>query len=85
MVGLRNGRHSVEWVAKTKEFVDRTFSLLLTDIVRCPSSGKNNIFLNKETVSLDVYQFVFMSGYEVWEHHGEVVSNLIVEEDDNKG
>jgi hypothetical protein len=51
MAELRNGRHSVEWVAKTKEFMDHMFSLLLTNIIRCPCKRhKNNIFLNKEIV-----------------------------------
>jgi hypothetical protein len=33
------------------------------------------IFLNKERVSLDLCQFGFIPGYEVWEHHGEIVLN----------
>jgi hypothetical protein len=40
---------------------------------------ENIIFLNKERVSLDLCQFGFMPGYEVWEHHGEVVPNPNVE------
>jgi hypothetical protein len=32
----RNGRHSDEWVAKTKDFIDCAFSLSLTNTVRCP-------------------------------------------------
>jgi hypothetical protein len=73
----RNGRHYDDWVAKTKDFVDHVFSLSLTDTVRCPCRRhKNNIFLNKERVSLDLCQFRFMPGYEVWEHHGEVVHRV---------
>jgi hypothetical protein len=80
----RNGRHSDDWVAKTKDFVDHIFSLSLTGTVRCPCRRhKNSIFLNKERVSLDLYQFGFMPGYEVWEHHGEVVPNQNVEEEEN--
>jgi hypothetical protein len=64
--------------------VDHVFSLSLTGTVRCPCRRhENNIFLNKERVSLDPYQFGFMLGYEVWEHHGEVVPNLSVEEEEN--
>jgi hypothetical protein len=64
--------------------VDRVFSLSLTGTVRCPCRRhENNIFLNKERVSLDPYQFGFMLGYEVWEHHGEVVPNPSVEEEEN--
>jgi hypothetical protein len=62
----RNGRHSNDWVAKTKDFVDHVFSLSLTDTVRCPCRRhENSIFLNKERVSLDLYQFAFMPEYEV--------------------
>ena len=45
--------------------------------------SKNSIFLNKERVSLDLCQFEFMLGYEVWEHHGEVVPNPNVEGEEN--
>jgi len=80
----RNGRHSDEWVAKTKDFVDHVFALSLTGTVRCPCRRhENSIFLNKERVSLDLCQFGFMPGYEVWEHHGEVVPNRNVEEEEN--
>jgi hypothetical protein len=44
----RNGHHSDDWVAKTKDFVDHVFSLSLTDTVRCPCRRhENSIFLNK--------------------------------------
>jgi hypothetical protein len=80
----RNERHSDEWVAKTKDFVDHAFSLSLTGNVRCHCRRhKNYIFLNKERVSLDLYRFGFMPGYEVWEHYGEVVPNWNVEQEEN--
>jgi hypothetical protein len=64
--------------------MDHVFSLSLTDTVRCPCRRhKNSIFFNKERVNLDLCQFEFMPGYEVWEHHGEVVSNRNVEEEEN--
>jgi hypothetical protein len=79
----RNRRHSDEWVAKTKDFVDHV-SLLLTGTVRCPCRRhENNIFLNKESVSLDLCRFGFMPGYEMWEYHGEVVTNWNVEDAEN--
>jgi hypothetical protein len=62
----RNGRHSDDWVAKAKDFVDHVFSLPLTDTIRCPCRRhENSIVLNKERVSLDLCQFGFMPGYEV--------------------
>jgi hypothetical protein len=70
--------------SQTKDFVGHAFSLSLTGIVRCPCRWhENSIFCNKERFSLDLCQFGFMPGYEVWEHHGEVVPNLNVEEEDN--
>jgi hypothetical protein len=45
--------------------------------------AQKSIFLNKEIVSLDLCQFGFMLGYEVWEHHGVVVPNPNVEEEEN--
>jgi hypothetical protein len=45
--------------------------------------GTKKIFLNKERASLDLYQFGFMSVYDVWEHHSEVVPNPKVEEEEN--
>jgi hypothetical protein len=51
----RNRRHSDDWVAKTKDFVDHVFSLSLTGTVKCPCRRhENNIFLNKERVSLSM-------------------------------
>jgi hypothetical protein len=64
--------------------VDHVFSLSLTGTVRCPCwQHENSIFLNKERVILDLCQFEFMPGYEVWEHHDEVVPNRNVEEENN--
>jgi hypothetical protein len=80
----RNESHSDDWVAKTKDFVDHVLSLLLTDTVRCPCRRhENNIFLSKERVSLDLCQFGIMPEYKVWGHHGEVVPNPNVEEENN--
>jgi hypothetical protein len=80
----KNGHHSDDSVAKTKDFVDHVFSLSLIDTFRCPCRRhENNIFLIKERVSLYLCQFGFMSGYEVWEHHGVVVPNPNVEEEEN--
>jgi hypothetical protein len=64
--------------------VDHVLSLSLTSTVRRPyRRHKNSIFFNKERVSLDLCQFGFMSGYKVWEHHGEVVPNPNLEEEEN--
>jgi hypothetical protein len=44
------------------------------------ATRKQYIFY-KERVILDLYQFGYMPGYKVWDHHGEVVANLNVEEE----
>ena len=47
-----NGRHSNEWVAKTKDFVDQVFSLSLTSTVRCPCRQHKKVYflIRKELV-----------------------------------
>jgi hypothetical protein len=47
---------SDEWVGKTKDFVDHAFSMSLTDTAGCSCrQHRNNIFLNKDKVSLDLF------------------------------
>ena len=62
----KTGRHSDEWVVKTKEFVDRAFSFSRTGMASCPCRlhGNNNFF-DYERLSLDLCQFGFMPRYEV--------------------
>jgi hypothetical protein len=70
-----NGAHSREWVDKTNKFIEHTFSLSNTVIVRCPCSKcRNGLSHDKKNVSIHIYRFGYMSGYEVWVHHGEEVA-----------
>jgi hypothetical protein len=80
----KNGAHSREWVDKTNKFIEHVFSLSNTGIVRCPcSKGRNGLSHNKKNVSTHICRFGYMSGYEVWVHHGEeVLENEPVVEDD---
>jgi hypothetical protein len=54
----RNGRHSDNWVAKIKDFVDHVFSFSLTGTVICPCRQHENGILRKELalifISLDL-------------------------------
>jgi hypothetical protein len=59
----RNGRHSDEWVAKTKNFVDLRSPCHQPTLSDALVGGtKNYIFLNKERVSLDLCEFGFIPG-----------------------
>jgi hypothetical protein len=80
----KNGAHSREWVDKTKKFADHAFSLSNIGIARCPCSKcQNGLSHDKRKVSIQICRFGYMSGYEVWVHHGEEVpENEPVAEDD---
>ena len=71
---------------KTKEFVDRAFSLANNGGVKCPCSKcRNSVCEDKRTLSLHLCKVGFMPGYEVWVHHGESVHQIasVVEDDDS--
>jgi hypothetical protein len=74
---------SSEWVVKTDAFLDRDFAQSQTGTdVRCPCSKCRNIyFLDRRTMSIDLYNNDYMSGCEVWVHHGQDSPLRIVSED----
>jgi hypothetical protein len=78
----KRGALSSEWVAKTDAFLDRAFARSETGTdVRCPCSKCRNIyFLDRRTMSIDICKNGYMSGYEVWVHHGEDPPPRIVSE-----
>jgi hypothetical protein len=79
----KNGAHSREWVDKTNKFIERAFSLSNTEITRCPyNKCRNGLSYNKKKASIHICRFGYMTGYEVWVHHGEEVpENELVAED----
>jgi hypothetical protein len=82
----KGGGHTNEWVSKTKEFVNRAFSLANDCGVKCPCSKcRNFICEDKRTLSLHLCKVGFMPGYEVSVNHGESVRQnaSIVEDDDS--
>jgi hypothetical protein len=79
----KNGAHSREWVGKTNKFIEHAFSLSNTGITRCPCSKcRNGLSHDKKKVPIDICRFGYMTGCEVWVHHGEEVpENESVAED----
>jgi hypothetical protein len=78
----KRGALSSEWVAKTDAFLDRAFAWSETGTdVRCPCSKCRNIyFFDRRTMSIDLCKNGYMSGSEVWVHHGEDPPPRIVSE-----
>jgi hypothetical protein len=61
-------------MSKTKEFVDRAFSLANNFGVKCPCSKcRISVCEDKRALSLHLCKVSFMPGYEVWVHHGESI------------
>jgi len=73
--GWKRGRPSNEWVDKTKEFLDRAFSipeLVENGTIRCPCSLCRNYFKHKRTrIELDLCHNRFRENYQTWTAHGE--------------
>jgi hypothetical protein len=70
--------------------MDRAFSGPPDEDVKCPCSRcRNALRENKRTLTLHLCKFGFMSGYEVWTHHGQTVhqrtASVAEEEDDRNG
>jgi hypothetical protein len=57
----KNGAHTREWMNKTQEFIDRTFSLQTNQGVKCPCSKcRNTLCEDKRTLTLHLCKFGFM-------------------------
>jgi hypothetical protein len=84
----KSGAHITEWMNKTQEFIDRASSGPPDEGVKCPCSRcRNALHEEKRTLTLHLYKFDFMPGYEVWTHHGETVhqrSASVAEEEDDR-
>jgi hypothetical protein len=79
------GAQMKEWMKKTREFIDRAFSLANNGGMKCLySKCRNSVCEDKRTLSLHLCNVGFMSGYEVWLHHGESIHQIVsVAEDDD--
>jgi hypothetical protein len=70
----KSGAHTRKWMNKTHKFINRAFTVPTNRGVKCPcSSCRNTLCEDKRTLTLHLYKFGFMQGYEVWTHHGESV------------
>jgi hypothetical protein len=86
----KSGAHTREWMNKTQEFIDRTFSVPPDQGVKCLCNRcRNTLCEDKRTLTLHLCLFGFMPGYEVWMHHDESVrqrtASVAEEEDDRSG
>jgi hypothetical protein len=84
----KSGAHTREWMNKTQEFIDRVFSLLNNQGVKCPCNRcRNALCEDKRTLTLHLCKFGFMPGYEVWTHHGASIhqrTTSVAEEEDDR-
>jgi hypothetical protein len=70
----KSGAHTREWMNQTQEFIDCAFFVPTNRGVKCPCSRcRNALCEDKRTLTLHLCKFGFMSGYEVWTHHGKWV------------
>jgi hypothetical protein len=70
----KGGGHMKEWINKTKEFVNRAFSLANNRGMKCPCSKcKNSVCEDKRMLPLHLCKVDFMTGYEVWVHHNKLI------------
>jgi hypothetical protein len=86
----KSGAHMRKWMNRTQEFIDCAFSVPANQGVKCPCRRcRNTLCEDKRTLTLHLYKFDFMPGYEMWMHHGESVrqrtASVAEEEDDRSG
>jgi hypothetical protein len=70
----KSGAHTTEWMNKTQEFINHAFSGRLDEGVKCRYSRcRNALCENKMMLTMNLYEFGFMLGYDVWTHHGKTI------------
>jgi hypothetical protein len=84
----KSGAQTTEYMNKTQEFIDHVFSRPPDEGVKYPCNRCRNVLCgDKRTLTLHLCKFGFISGYEVWMHHGETVDQRtasVTEEEDNR-
>jgi hypothetical protein len=75
---------------KTQKFIDRAFSGRLDEDVKCPYNRcRNTLCEDKRALTMHRCKFGFMSGYDVWTHHGEIIhqrnASVAEDKDDRSG
>jgi hypothetical protein len=83
--GWKKGGGHMEWMNKSKKFIDCAFSLANSGGMKCPyNKCRNFVCEDKRMLSLHLCKVSFMLGYDVWVHHRESVhQTTLVAEDDN--
>jgi hypothetical protein len=80
----RNRAHTDEWWEKTNDFIERAFSLVTTEKIRCScvkcqnTRCFDNVLLTKHLV-----QNSFTPDYETWVFHSEKYTAVVAEESSN--
>jgi hypothetical protein len=86
----KSGAHTIEWMNKTQEFIDRAFSVPHDKGVKCPCSRcRSALCKDKRTLKMHLCKFGFVPSYDVWTHHGETIHqrtvSVVEKEDDRSG
>jgi hypothetical protein len=80
----RNGAHTNEWWDKTSDFINRAFSLVTTEKIRCPCVNCQNVrCFNKVILTKHLVKYGFTTDYETWVFHGEKYTAVVAEESTN--
>jgi hypothetical protein len=80
----RNGAHTDEWWEKTSDFIERAFSLVTTEKIRCPCVKCQNVrCFDKVLLTKHLVQNGFTVDYETWVFHSEKYTAVTVEESVN--
>jgi hypothetical protein len=82
--------HTTEWMNTIWKFMDRAFFGRLDEGVKCPCSRcRNALCEDKRTLTIHLCKFGFMSDYDVWTHHDEIIhqrtASVAEDEDDMSG
>jgi hypothetical protein len=80
----RNGAHTDEWWGKTSNFIERAFSLVTTEKIRCPCVECQNMkCFDKVILTKHLVKYGFTADYETWVFHGEKYTAVAAEESTN--
>jgi hypothetical protein len=80
----RNGTHTDEWWEKTSDFIERAFSLVTAEKIRCPYIKCQNAgCFDKVLLTKHLVWNGFTTDYKTWVFHGEKYTIVTSEESAN--
>jgi hypothetical protein len=80
----RNRVHTHEWWDKTNDFIERAFSLMTTEKIRCPCMKCQNAkCFDKVMLTKHLVRNGFTINYETWVFHGKKYTTVVAEESTN--